>query len=127
MEKTIGVAELGERELYQPSPEIAANANVKEYDELYRSSMQDPQAFWARARRRAGVVSALGQGAGRQQPALLQVVRRRQDQHRPQRLDRHLKTFRKNKLALIWEGEPGDVRTFSYFALNRKSASSPTC
>lgn len=35
-------------------------------------------------------------------------------------LDRHVKTFRKNKLALIWEGEPGDVRTFSYYALNRE-------
>jgi len=35
-------------------------------------------------------------------------------------LDRHLKTYRKNKLALIWEGEPGDTRTFSYFSLNRE-------
>jgi acetyl-CoA synthetase len=35
-------------------------------------------------------------------------------------IDRHLKTARKNKLALIWEGEKGEVRTFSYFALNRE-------
>ncbi len=35
-------------------------------------------------------------------------------------LDRHVKTWRKNKLALIWEGEPGDQRTFSYHALNRE-------
>ncbi|HEX7973068.1 MAG TPA: acetate--CoA ligase, partial [Anaerolineales bacterium] len=35
-------------------------------------------------------------------------------------LDRHQKTWRKNKLALIWEGEPGDTRTFSYYALNRE-------
>jgi acetyl-CoA synthetase len=35
-------------------------------------------------------------------------------------LDRHLKTFRKNKLALIWEGEPGDTRTYSYFSLHRE-------
>ncbi len=26
----------------------------------------------------------------------------------------------RNKLALIWEGEPGDLRTFSYHALNRE-------
>ncbi len=26
-------------------------------------------------------------------------------------LDRHLKTWRKNKAAIIWEGEPGDTRT----------------
>lgn len=35
-------------------------------------------------------------------------------------LDRHQDTWRRNKLALIWEGEPGDVRTFSYHALNRE-------
>ena len=35
-------------------------------------------------------------------------------------LDRHVKTWRKNKLALIWESESGEVRTFSYHALNRE-------
>ncbi|RYX99702.1 acetate--CoA ligase, partial [bacterium] len=35
-------------------------------------------------------------------------------------IDRHLNTWRKNKLALIWEGEPGDVKTLSYHALNRE-------
>src|SRR6266568_58967 len=34
-------------------------------------------------------------------------------------LDRHQKTWRKNKLSLVWVGEKGDVRTYSYFALNR--------
>ena len=35
-------------------------------------------------------------------------------------LDRHVATWRRNKLALIWEGENGEVRTFSYHALNRE-------
>ncbi len=35
-------------------------------------------------------------------------------------LDRHQFTATRNKLALIWEGEPGDLRTFSYHALNRE-------
>ena len=35
-------------------------------------------------------------------------------------LDRHLTTPTRNKLALIWEGENGDLRTFSYFALARE-------
>jgi acetyl-CoA synthetase len=35
-------------------------------------------------------------------------------------LDRHVATWRRNKLALIWEGEPGDLRTFSYHALHRE-------
>src|SRR6266513_5214444 len=33
-------------------------------------------------------------------------------------LDRHLSTWRRNKAALIWEGEPGDQRTFTYQQLH---------
>ena len=32
-------------------------------------------------------------------------------------LDRHLKTARRNKAALVWEGEPGDRRTLTYWDL----------
>ena len=35
-------------------------------------------------------------------------------------LDRHVATWRRNKLALIWEGEKGEQRTFSYQALSRE-------
>ena len=33
-------------------------------------------------------------------------------------LDRHLQTWRRNKAALIWEGEPGDTRTLTYQQLH---------
>ena len=35
-------------------------------------------------------------------------------------LDRHIETANKNKLALIWEGEPGDSRKFTYYELYRE-------
>ncbi|MGE4553732.1 MAG: acetate--CoA ligase [Desulfovibrionaceae bacterium] len=35
-------------------------------------------------------------------------------------LDRHILTPNKNKLALIWEGEPGDTRKYTYFELYRE-------
>lgn len=35
-------------------------------------------------------------------------------------LDRHIQTANKNKLALIWEGEPGDTRTYTYYELHRE-------
>jgi acetyl-CoA synthetase len=35
-------------------------------------------------------------------------------------LDRHLETPRKNALAYIWEGENGEVRTFTYYQLYRE-------
>ena len=34
-------------------------------------------------------------------------------------LDRHLAGPRRNKAALIWEGEPGDVRVYTYWSLHR--------
>ncbi|MFA5804166.1 MAG: acetate--CoA ligase [Melioribacteraceae bacterium] len=36
-------------------------------------------------------------------------------------LDVHVKTFRRNKLALIWEGENGESKAYSYFALHRET------
>jgi acetyl-CoA synthetase len=35
-------------------------------------------------------------------------------------LDRHLPTSRRTKAALVWEGEPGDTRTLTYFELHRE-------
>src|SRR5436190_16426004 len=35
-------------------------------------------------------------------------------------LDRHLKRGRRNKAAIVWEGEPGDRRTLTYFDLHRE-------
>ncbi len=35
-------------------------------------------------------------------------------------LDRHLSSPRRNKAALIWEGEPGDTRTLTYWDLHRE-------
>ncbi|HEX9729200.1 MAG TPA: acetate--CoA ligase [Gemmatimonadales bacterium] len=32
-------------------------------------------------------------------------------------LDRHVESGRRNKVAIFWEGEPGDRRTFTYFQL----------
>src|SRR5512136_2322823 len=35
-------------------------------------------------------------------------------------LDRHIKTPRKNKLAYIWEGEMGEIRTYTYYQLYKE-------
>lgn len=34
-------------------------------------------------------------------------------------LDRHIETVNKNRLALIWEGEPGDQKQYTYYDLYR--------
>src|SRR5687767_13816025 len=38
-------------------------------------------------------------------------------------IDRHVRTSRRNKAALIWEGEPGDRRTLTYWDLYREVGS----
>ena len=35
-------------------------------------------------------------------------------------VDRHIRSARRNKAAIIWEGEPGDRRTLTYFDLYRQ-------
>jgi len=42
-------------------------------------------------------------------------------------LDRHLDTPRKNKAALMWEGEPGDSRVFTYHQLHRETCKFANC
>ena len=36
-------------------------------------------------------------------------------------LDRHVETWRKNKAAIVWEGEPGDARVLTYGDLHRET------
>jgi acetyl-CoA synthetase len=50
--------------------------------------------------------------------AVRQVVFRRGDELSYNCLDRHLTTPRRNKAALIWESEPGEVRTLTYQQLH---------
>jgi acetyl-CoA synthetase len=110
----------GNGELYYAPEHVLKQANVKEYEDLYRRSLEDPQAFWAE---RAAELEWF-------QP----WSRVLDDSEKPfykwfvggktnivyNALDRHLKTPRKNKVALIWEGEPGDTRMYSYASLNRE-------
>jgi acetyl-CoA synthetase len=106
-------------ELYQPSPEVTAAANVKEYEALYQQSLRDPEGFWAE---RAGELEWYRKWDkvldASDAPFFKWFVGGKTNIV-ANAIDRHLKTYRKNKLALIWVGEPGDVRTFSFFALNR--------
>jgi acetyl-CoA synthetase len=109
-----------ETELYFPPPDIVAAANAPEYEKLYQYSLDDPESFWAE---RAGELEwyrQWDQVLDDSNPPFFKWFVGGKTNIVHNALDRHLKTYRKNKLALIWEGEPGDTRTFSYFALNRE-------
>jgi acetyl-CoA synthetase len=69
------------------------------------------------------MVPEMGQGAGRFKQALLTSGSwAARSTSFTTAIDRHLKTYRKNKLALIWESEDGKTdRTFSYYFAQPRS------
>jgi len=107
-------------EIYDPPKTFLRKANVKEYDELYRYSVENREAFWTEQAKNLGWFRKWDKVLDDSQApfykwftgAKLNIVHNA--------IDRHLKTWRRNKLAIIWEGEPGDFRTYSYHALNRE-------
>jgi len=118
MEKPVN--NLAEQALYLPSAKILAEANVKEYENLYQKSLADPQGFWAERGSELEWFKKWDKVLDDSNPPFYKWFVGGKTNIVYNAIDRHLKTWRKNKLALIWEGEQGDVRTFSYFALNRE-------
>jgi acetyl-CoA synthetase len=108
-------------ELYYPSPDVLAQAYIKDWDELARQADEDFVGFWEECAKelidwQAPWSTVLDDS---KKPFYRWFVDAKTNIVYTA-IDRHLKTARKNKLALIWEGEKGEQRTFSYFALNRE-------
>ena len=106
--------------VYYPSPEVSAAAHIQEYESLYRQSLEEPEGFWGARAEELEWFQKWDQVLDDSNPPFFRWFVGGKTNIVCNALDRHLKTYHKNKLALIWEGEPGDVRTFSYFALNRE-------
>jgi acetyl-CoA synthetase len=109
-----------EGEVHYPPEEIRKNANVQEYETTYQHSIDDMQAYWGEQAEELEWYVKWDKVLDDSNPPFFKWFVGGITNIVHNALDRHLKTYRKNKLALIWEGEPGDVRTYSYFALNRE-------
>jgi acetyl-CoA synthetase len=111
---------LRENRVFEPSPEFRAKAHIsslEQYEEMYRRSVEKPDEFWAEAASEldwfapwTSVItpgpdgSALGArwfDGGKLNLAYNCV-------------DRHALGARRDKVALLWEGEPGEVRKLTY-------------
>ena len=108
-----------EGEVYRPAPEVTAAAHVKEYEALYKQSLEDPEGFWAERAEELEWYEKWDKVLDDSDPPFFKWFVGGKTNIVHNALDRHLTTYRRNKLALIWIGEPGEHRTFSYFALNR--------
>src|SRR3984893_6123409 len=108
---------LREDRTFDPPAEFRAHAHVRD-EQLYADADRDPSAFWARmagelewSRPWDTVLDWRPPHAKWFVGATLNVS--------VNCLDRHVRGPRRNKAALIWEGEPGDRRTLTYFDLLR--------
>jgi len=105
-------------ELYKPSNEVVANANVPNYLDVLKEADQDPTSFWdARAKELIDWYEPYSQVLDKSNAPFYQWFTGGKTNVVHNALDRHVQSWRRNKVALIWEGEPGDVRTYSYWDL----------
>jgi acetyl-CoA synthetase len=103
-----------------PPKSIVKNAHIKEYDALYAKSIADREGFWAEEAKKLKWYRKWDKVLDDSNKPFYKWFTGGKTNIIANAIDRHLTNWRRNKLAIIWEGEPGDVRTFSYHALNRE-------
>jgi len=119
LEKATSITSMmAEGKAINPPPELSRQAYIKsmaEYKKIYQQSIADPDAFWGKMAeqldwfKKWDKVSVSDFKEGKHEwfvGGKLNVSYNC--------LDRHLNTWRKNKAALIWEGDIGDSQTLTY-------------
>jgi acetyl-CoA synthetase len=107
-------------EWYRPSEEIVKNAHVPDYEAVYKEAEQDREGFWAKRAETLEWYQKWDKVLDDSNAPFYKWFTGAKTNVVLNALDRHQKTWRRNKLAIIWEGEPGDKRTYSYWRLNRE-------
>jgi acetyl-CoA synthetase len=109
----------GDAAIPPPNPELAANAHIKDYASLYRASLERRDDFWTHIAQQISWQTPFTQVLDDSQAPFFKwfvggktnVVINALERHQQERAD---------QVALIWEGEDGQVRRFTYDALNRQ-------
>ena len=113
---------LSEHRSFTPPAEFAKAARVKslaEYEQLYRRADEDPEAFWAEVAGELAWHSPWNRVLDWKLPDARWFVGGKLNAT-ASCLDRHVATWRKNKAAILFEGEPGDTRVLTYGQLHRE-------
>ena len=107
---------LQEQRSFPPPPEFSRQAHIKsleEYDRIYKESVENPEKFWAGIARELHWFKPWDKVLEWNAPWAKWFVGG-QINMSYNCLDRHVQTARKNKAAIVWEAESGEVRTFTY-------------
>ncbi|MCA1583428.1 MAG: acetate--CoA ligase, partial [Acidobacteria bacterium] len=108
---------LQEHRAFPPHESFTAQANVRDAG-IYERAAHDPEAFWEGFARELEWAQPWSKVLEWDPPHAKWFVGGKINAS-VNCLDRHLQTARRNKAALIWEGEPGDRRTLTYHDLHR--------
>ena len=106
---------LQEHRRFPPPPEFAAQALVTD-PAIYDKAAADPQAYWAEQARALEWIEPWTAVLEWKAPRAKWFVGGKLNVS-VNCVDRHIHTARRNKAAIIWEGEPGERRTLTYWDL----------
>jgi acetyl-CoA synthetase len=108
---------LSEERSFPPSSAFRAQANIADPG-IYEKADRDFEGFWADFAKELEWIRPWDKVLEWKSPDAKWFVGGKINAS-ANCLDRHVRTSRKNKAAIIWEGEPGDRRTLTYFDLYR--------
>jgi acetyl-CoA synthetase len=103
------------------SPSFPSEATYwpfKKYMDMYNRSIQDPERFWAEEARKLDWFKTWDKVLDWKPPFARWFEGGRLNASY-QCVDRHVKTWRRSKVAIYWEGELGDSQVLSYSTLYR--------
>jgi acetyl-CoA synthetase len=110
-----------EGEVYYPSEQVVAQARLKDWEALAEKAGRDLEGFWAEEASELEWYKKWDKVLDDSNKPFFKWFIGAKTNIVHNAIDRHLKTHRKNQLALIWESEDGKLeRTFSYFSMNRE-------
>ncbi len=109
---------LREDRTFPPSDAFRAQALVRD-EAIYEEAARDPEAFWAKCAAELEWSTPWTQVLDWQPPHAKWFVGGKLNAS-VNCVDRHVRGPRRNKAAIIWEGEPGDRRTLTYQDLYRE-------
>ena len=110
---------LRESRIFDPPQEFSERAyiqNLEQYEALYKKSIEDPEAFWAAAANELHWFKPWDKVLEWNLPWAKWFVGGQMNLSY-NCLDRHVAGPRRDKTALIWEGEPGEIRRLTYSEL----------
>ncbi|UCE03866.1 MAG: acetate--CoA ligase [Candidatus Latescibacterota bacterium] len=113
---------LREDRVFRPPAGFSADAHLnslEEYERLYKRSIEQPEEFWSERAEELHWFERWSRVLEWDCPWAKWFVGGKTNVSY-NCLDRHLTTWRRNKAAILWEGEPGDTRTLTYGELHRE-------